>query len=126
MFPIVLTADLNYDVVQMASDALGEFEQMILLAIVHLGDDAYGAAIRREIESRTGREVAVGALYTTLERLERKGFVASQMSPPTAHRGGRARRQFEMRPAGAAALKRSRDTLARMWSGLSPDLRRTR
>jgi DNA-binding PadR family transcriptional regulator len=110
----------------MATEALGEFEQLILLAIVHLGDEAYGAAIRREIEGRTGRDVAIGALYTALERLERKRFVASQMSAPTAERGGRARRQFEMRPAGAAALKRSRDTLARMWHGLSPDLRRTR
>lgn len=110
----------------MAPEALGEFEQLILLAIVHLGDEAYGAAIRREIEGRTGREVAIGALYTALERLERKRFVASQMSAPTAERGGRSRRQFEMRPAGVAALKRSRDTLARMWQGLSPDLRRTR
>ncbi len=110
----------------MATETLGEFEQLILLAIVHLGDAAYGAAIRRVIEGRTGREVAIGALYTALERLERKRFVGSQMSAPTAERGGRARRQFEMRPAGAAALKRSRDTLARMWHGLSPDLRRTR
>lgn len=110
----------------MASVALGEFEQTILLAIVHLGEDAYGAAIRREIEARTGRDVAVGALYTTLERLERKRFVTSAMSAPFAERGGRARRQFALRPAGAAALKRSRDVLARMWNGLSPDLRRTR
>jgi DNA-binding PadR family transcriptional regulator len=109
----------------MGNEALGEFEQLILLAIVHLGDEAYGAAIRREIEARTERDVAVGALYTTLERLERKRFVASAMSAPTTERGGRARRQFEMRPAGAAALKRSRVTLARMWDGLSPDLRRT-
>ena len=110
----------------MATDTLGEFEQVILLAIAHLGDEAYGAAIRHEIEARTGREVAVGALYTALERLERKRFVRSEMSAPTPRRGGRARRLFEMRPAGAAALKRSHDTLARMWNGLSPDLRRTR
>lgn len=110
----------------MSSDALGEFEQMLLLAIVHLGTEAYGTAIRREIEARTGRDVAVGALYTALERLERKGHVSSRMSDPLPQRGGRSRREFQLRPAGAAALKRSRERLARMWEGLTPQLRRTR
>jgi len=110
----------------MASDTLGEFEQVILLAIVHLGAEAYGTAIRREIEARTGREIAVGALYTALERLERKGFVASAMSDPTPQRGGRARRHFQLQPDGAAALKRSRELLAKMWDGLTPQLRRGR
>jgi len=110
----------------MATDSLGEFEQVILLAIAQLGADAYGTTIRREIEARTGREIAVGALYTALERLERKGFVRSAMSAPTPQRGGRARRHFTIEPAGAAALKRSRELLAKMWSGLSPGLRRTR
>ena len=110
----------------MATETLGEFEQVILLAIVHLGAEAYGTAIRREIDARTGREIAVGALYTALERLERKGFVTSGMSDPTPQRGGRARRHFQLRPEGAAALKRSRDLLAKMWDGLSPGLRRTR
>ena len=110
----------------MASDTLGEFEQVILLAIVHLGAEAYGTAIRREIETRTGREIAVGALYTSLERLERKGYVGSTMSAPTPQRGGRARRQFEIHPDGAAALKRSRELLAKMWDGLTPNLRRSR
>ena len=110
----------------MAAETLGEFEQVILLAIVHLGSDAYGTTIRREIEQRTGREMAVGALYTALERLERKDFVTSVMSDPTPQRGGRARRHFEVAPAGAAALKRSRDLLASMWNGLTPNLRRTR
>ena len=110
----------------MASDTLGEFEQVILLAIVQLGEGAYGTAIRREIEARGGREVAVGALYTALERLERKGYVTSSMSEPTAQRGGRSRRQFAVAPAGAAALTRSRELLAKMWQGIGPTLRRTR
>jgi DNA-binding PadR family transcriptional regulator len=110
----------------MASDALGEFEQVILLAVVHLGAEAYGTTIRREIEERTGRDIAVGALYTALERLERKGFVTSTMSDPLPQRGGRSRRQFQLQPEGAAALKRSRELLAKMWHGLSPLLRRTR
>lgn len=75
---------------------------------MHLGSEAYGTSIRREIEARTGREIAVGALYTSLERLEKKGYVSSTMSDPTPQRGGRARRQFEIRADGAAALKRSR------------------
>jgi DNA-binding PadR family transcriptional regulator len=107
-------------------DTLGEFEQLVLLAIVRLGDDAYGVTIRREIEARTGRDVAIGALYTSLDRLERKGFVASAMSEPTAERGGRSRRHFRLKAAGAAALRQSRERLARMWQGLTPDLRRTR
>jgi DNA-binding PadR family transcriptional regulator len=115
-----------YDAVEMASESLGEFEQVILLAIAHLGSGAYGGSIRREIEARTGREIAVGGLYTALERLERKNFVSSVMSDPTPQRGGRARRHFEVEPAGAAALTRSRELLARMWDGLTPNLRRTR
>ena len=109
-----------------ARDALGEFEQLLLLAIVRLGDDAYGVTIRREIESRTGREVAIGALYTALVRLERKGFVRSTMSAPTAERGGRSRRHFRLKPPGAAALRQSRERLARMWEGVTADLRKAR
>jgi DNA-binding PadR family transcriptional regulator len=107
-------------------ETLGEFEQAVLLAIVHLGEDAYGVTIRREIESRTGRRIAVGALYTALDRLERKGFVSSSMSAPTAERGGRSKRHFRIESAGARALRQSRETLARMWAGLRPDLTRGR
>jgi DNA-binding PadR family transcriptional regulator len=105
-------------------DTLGEFEQLLLLAIVRLGDEAYGVTIRREIEERTGRDVAIGALYTALDRLERKGFVRSVMSEPTAERGGRSKRHVRLKPAGATALKQSRERLARMWEGLAPDLKR--
>jgi len=108
----------------MRRDALGEFEQSVLLAIIHLDDDAYGVTIRREIERRTGRSVAVGALYTALDRLERKGYVISTTSAPTAERGGRSKRHFRVKAAGAAALKQSREYLTRMWAGLRPDLRR--
>ncbi len=107
-------------------DALGEFEQSLLLAIVHLGENAYGVTIRQEIEARTGREVAVGALYTSLARLERKGYVRSTMSDPTPQRGGRSKRHFTLKAAGAAALRQSRARLEQMWDGLRPDLRRTR
>ena len=101
-------------------DSLGEFEQSVLLAIVHVKDDAYGVTIRREIESRTGRSIAVGALYTALDRLERKGYVRSVSSDPTPQRGGRSKRYFTLMPAGAAALERSREMMQRMWAGLKP------
>jgi DNA-binding PadR family transcriptional regulator len=109
-----------------ARDTLGEFEQLLLLAMVRLGDEAYGVTIRQEVEERTGREVAIGALYTSLDRLERKGFVRSTMSAPTEERGGRSRRCFRIRPAGANALRQSRERLARMWDGLAPDLKKVR
>jgi len=101
-------------------DSLGEFEQAVLLAIAHLGDAAYGVTVRGEIERRTRRPVAVGALYTALDRLERKGFVVSRMSDPTPERGGRSRRYFQLRAAGATALRQSRALLDRLWDGLPP------
>jgi DNA-binding PadR family transcriptional regulator len=104
----------------MKPETLGEFEQAVLLAIVHLGENAYGLAIRREIEARTGRSIAVGALYTALDRLERKNLVRSTMSDPTPQRGGRSRRFFVVRPSGLAALERSREMMQRMWAGLKP------
>jgi PadR family transcriptional regulator len=107
-------------------DSLGEVEQLLLLAIVRLGDDAYGVTIRQEIAGRTGRDVAIGQLYTSLDRLERKGLVASTMSEPTAERGGRSRRHFRLRPPGVAALQQTRARLARMWDGLTPDVRKAR
>lgn len=103
-------------------DSLGEVEHLMLLAIVRLGDDAYGVTIRREIEFRAGRELAIGALYTALDRLERKGFVRSTLSEPTPERGGRSKRHYWLRPRGATALRQSRERLVRMWEGLSSDL----
>jgi DNA-binding PadR family transcriptional regulator len=104
-------------------ETLGEFEQSALLAIAHLGDNAYGVTIRREIERRTGRAVSVGALYTALERIERKGYASSTRSDPTPERGGRSKRHFVLRPAGAAALREARGRLDRMWAGLDADLK---
>ena len=100
------------------NEALGEFEHLVLLAIVRLKDDAYGSTIRQEIEERTGRSIAIGALYTALDRLERKGHVSSRLSDPTPQRGGRAKRFFQVRPGGAAALTRSREALNQMWAGV--------
>lgn len=107
-------------------ERLGEFEHAVLVAIVHLDDNAYGVTIRREIESRTRHTVAVGALYTALERLERKGFVASTMSAPTAERGGRSKRHFVLTPTGRRAIRSSREFLMQMWDGLSLEPRRSR
>lgn len=97
---------------------LGEFEQVVLLAVARLGDNGYGLTIRREIERRTGREVSVGAVYATLTRLEEKGYVATWQGESTARRGGRAKRHYKLKPAGAKALEASRRMLERLWEGL--------
>ena len=99
---------------------LGEFEQIVLLAIVRLGDEAYGVPIRAEIERRTGRALSVGALYRTLDRLESKGYVASAFSDPTPERGGRSKRYFRIKPLGLRSLRASRKALSAMWEGLEP------
>jgi len=103
---------------------LGEFEHIVLLAVLRLGDDAYGASVRREIETRTGRALTVGALYLTLDRLELKGYVASRVGDPTPERGGRAKRHFQLRPLGMRSLRASRQALAAMWDGLEPQVNR--
>lgn len=110
----------------MREETLGEFEQCVLLAVVHLDDAAYGVTIRQEIEARTGREIAIGALYTSLNRLERKGYVRSAISDPTPERGGRAKRHFTLTAGGASALRRARQRLDGMWKGLAPNLRKVR
>jgi PadR family transcriptional regulator PadR len=102
---------------------LGEFEQLVLLALVHLGPDAYGASVRREIEQRAGREVSISAVYTTLERLEQKGCVRSRIGEPTAERGGRRRRHFELLPPGARALRDAYKALAGMAAGIERRLK---
>lgn len=97
--------------------SFGELEHLLLLAVMRLGEDAYGVTIRREIEERTGRPVSLGAIYPTMDRLEALGYVSSTMSAPTAERGGRSRRYFTLEQAGEAALQRTRDMLDRMWDG---------
>ena len=94
---------------------LGEFEQVVLLAVAHLDGDGYGMTVRREIERRTGREISIGAVYATLDRLERKGFVRSREGEPTPERGGRARRHFALERAGVQALRRTQRMLEQMW-----------
>ena len=103
---------------------LGELEQIVLLAVLRLGTDAYGVPIRAEIERRTGRALTVGALYRTLDRLEEKGYVTSWFSEPMAMRGGRSKRYFKLRPIGVRTLRASRDALAAMWDGLEPQVTR--
>ena len=97
---------------------LGEFEQIVMLAILRLQDDAYAIPIRAEIEAKTTRSVARGALYTALERLEAKRCLRSRMSAPLAERGGRSRRYFTVTPTGLAALRASRRALQELWQGL--------
>ena len=98
---------------------MGEFEQLVLLALLHRGNDAYGMEIREEIEKRTGRDVSYGAVYTTLDRLERKGYVAHRVGESTPERGGRARKYFRVEPAGREALAQSRELLEVMWKGVT-------
>jgi PadR family transcriptional regulator PadR len=104
-------------------EALGEFEQLVLLAIMHLDGEVYGVPIVDEIERRTGRSVAPAAVYVTLRRLEEKGLVASKMSAPTAERGGKARRCVKVTRAGLESLREARQVIDSMWKGLDPGLR---
>ncbi len=102
---------------------LGEFEQLVLLAVMRLGENAYAVPVRQEIEERTSRSVARGALYVTLDRLEEKGYLKSWLADPTAERGGRAKRFYEVRPAGQKALEYAWTALRAMWAGLEPKRR---
>jgi PadR family transcriptional regulator PadR len=102
---------------------LGEFEQLVLIAVVRLGADAYGATIRREIESRAGRRLSISAVYTTLERLEQKGCVRSWIGAPTPERGGRRRKHFALQPLGARSLKAAYRSYAGMVAGLEHRLK---
>ena len=110
----------------MAHQGLGEFEQMVLLAIAHLRGEAYGIPIVAEIERRTGRRVARAAVYITLRRLEEKGFVSTWMGDPTPERGGKGRRYVKLEAEGARALIEARQAAERMWQGLDPAWLRAR
>lgn len=98
---------------------LGEFELVVLLGVRQLGDRAYGVPVREEIVHRTGRAVARGAVYVTLDRLARKGYLRSRLADPTAERGGRPKRYFELTARGNRALRESLSALERMRDGLS-------
>lgn len=101
------------------ADVLGAFEQAVLLAVVRLGDDAYGRAILKEVQARLDRDVAAGAVHATLERLEHKRLLSSRLGSGTPVRGGRARRYYRMLPAGVRALNDARAAVDTMWRGLA-------
>ena len=98
--------------------ALGEFEQVVLLSILRLGEEAYAVSIRDEIARCTGRDVSRGSIYITLDRLETKGYLRSRLADPTPERGGRAKRYYVLRPQAIDALKESRRALVALWRGL--------
>lgn len=110
----------------MTRETLGEFEQMVLVAILQLTGDVYGVPIVDEIQRRTGRRVGDAAVYVALRRLEQRGLIESWMSEPTPERGGKAKRCVKVTPAGVRAVREAREAMDRMWEGLDPSPRGTR
>ena len=104
-----------------ARSQLGDLEELVLLALLRLGENAYGAAIREELKQRADRAVSVSTIYVTLMRLEEKGYVRSWMGEPTGERGGKAKRYFEIRPEGTDALQATRTIRERMWEGVGTE-----
>lgn len=104
------------------SDFPGELEQMVLLAVLRLGEEAYALGVLKELDRETGRRVSRGSLYKTLDRMEAKGLVEWRTEDATPDRGGHPRRLFTVTPAGIELLKTSRDALFRLWNGLDPIL----
>jgi len=102
----------------------GEFEQMVLLAVLRLGDGAYALAVLKELDRTVGRTVSRGALYKTLDRMEAKDWVEWTVEDSTPERGGHPRRLFTVTPSGVKALRESREALLRLWDGLDPILGR--
>jgi DNA-binding PadR family transcriptional regulator len=98
--------------------ALGELEQLVLVAILRLGDEAYGVPIVEEIEARTGRKVKRSAVYVALTRMEKRGLVSSRMGDPTPERGGKAKRYFRVEPEAIDKIKASKEALVSMWQGV--------
>ena len=106
-------------------DNISNFEMMILLALIRLGDDAYGVPITKEIEERSGRQVSVASVYVALERLSTKGFVVSDLGEPTPERGGRAKRFFRITAKGMREVRNTRRVLMDFWASL-PGFKGTR
>ena len=100
------------------STALNDVEQFVLLALLRLGDKAYGVPIRAEIEERANRAISMAAVYAALDRMQRSGLIEAQLSEPRPERGGRARKHFRLRAAGVRALEDARDSMARMWDDI--------
>ena len=109
----------------MPRNLLTDFELMILLAALRVGDEAYGVQIAREIEVTGGRSVLLGAVYAALERLERNGLMSSRLGEPTGERGGRAKRFFRVTPRGLRAVKETQRALVSLWNGI-PELKERR
>lgn len=101
---------------------LGNFEMMVLLSLLRLGEGAYGVPISNEIEKQSGRPVAVGSVYAALERLERKGLITSRWGEPTAERGGRAKKHFSVTAGGLKELRQTQKALINLWKGV-PELK---
>ena len=101
---------------------LGNFDPMLLLALMRLGNDAYGVTIAQELEEQTGREVVVASVYATLDRLQERGLVVSSLGESTPERGGRAKRYFRVTGAGLSEVRDARKSLMNLWKGL-PDLK---
>src|SRR5215472_17824175 len=100
-------------------DHLGNFELMVILVLIRLGENAYGVPISEELEKASGRDIAIASVYAALERLEAKGFVTSELGEPTAERGGRAKRYFRVTARGLKEVRETRRTLLKLWSGLA-------
>ena len=105
----------------MSRESLGNFELMVLLAVLRVGGDAYGVSIARELEEQGGRDVLFGSVYAALERLDRKGLVTSRLGDPTPERGGRAKRLFKVTAKGLREAREAQQTLVKLWRGL-PEL----
>jgi len=119
------TACLLFNIFEyMAREFLGGFELLVLLALIRLGDGAYGVPIGQAIQESSGRNVALGSVYITLERLETRGLVTSERGEPTAVRGGRAKTFFRITAQGLREVRQARRTLVRLWQGV-PQLQRT-
>lgn len=104
----------------MAVEKLGEFEHMVLSVVLRLGNGPYGREIRQELEALSGRTVSSGALSVTIDRLEQKGYVESELRDPDPGRGGRPRRYVTVTESGMAAVRETRETLLRIWEGIEP------
>jgi PadR family transcriptional regulator, regulatory protein PadR len=114
-------ADLVYKIDEMSRETLGNFELMVLLAILRVGEDAYGVPIARELEASSGKEVLLGSVYAAVDRLEGKGLVSSRIGDPTPERGGRAKKHVKLTAKGLREIRETKRTLVRLWRGL-PEL----
>jgi len=106
----------------MPREALGQFEELVLLAVLHLGEGTYGVPIIQEIEVRAGRDVAPAAVYVALQRLEKKGLISTHLEHPGEGQGGKPRRRVSLQPAALDLLRASHQVMTRMWEGLEPVL----